>query len=279
MVIDSHLNYEDYEDYSLELLENLSFNIGDINKSIFDIEINDYHIIINHKKTSTSFSICCNELKLLFEKSNDSYKKYSLDDFLNDNECILEDYIINYFMRYDENPILNSLSKISHNINNSILLLASKYLEKNTIIEVIKNDPKILIHNGISIFGESPCPFINFASGGEVVDDSVKTYFYLFLSSYNLHIYFSLEGEGTLYGGGGNIEDVIIKDVKISVFDLIDLIDKNDFIYENLIDLAIENYLEIKQIDDLLNIEIFTDDMLNKYYLSKYKQQIELKLR
>ena len=53
-----------------------------------------------------------------------------------------------------------------------------------------------------------------------------KHIFYLFLSNYNLHIYFSLEGEGTLYGGGGNIENIIIKDVKISVFDLIDLLMK-----------------------------------------------------
>lgn len=88
MAKDSHINYEDYDDYSLELLENLSFNIGDINESIFDIEINDYHMIINHKKTSISFSICCNELKLLFEKFNDSYKKYSLDDFLDDVEYV-----------------------------------------------------------------------------------------------------------------------------------------------------------------------------------------------
>ena len=55
------------------------------------------------------------------------------------------------------------------------------------------------------------------------------------------------------------------------------MIDENNFIYENLIDFAINNYREIKQIDDLLNIEIFTDDVLNKYYLSKYKQQIESK--
>ena len=65
-------------------------------------------------------------------------------------------------MHYDENPILNSLSNFSHNINNSILLLASKYLEENRIIEVIKNDPKLLIHNGISIFGESHLPLYQF---------------------------------------------------------------------------------------------------------------------